>query len=327
MSRFKKTPWGDKILLEKPIFLTRHRFIARVLEKPDGTKYIEISKFGPKPEGQGRYSQVLRLFQEKHWLNLRNIIENDAARRIGWDFKDTITRSDVAVIERLTRNLTKAEEKGRKRAQREKELRDINKRLMEELSIFRYAYLKSQVPTYKRALAEFKRLVRDQKTEAVYQKFFEKNAWLLGLEYIRAKPQEQAGSEDIPDFLMERFDGYCDIIELKRPSHPLFIEEGGKSKQSKELKNAISEVMDYIDYYSEQYSYELVHHDQNVYKPVAKIIIGSSLSDDHKKKLRQHNSYLHRIVILTYDEVAQSAEQVIKFYRELPMGESVKLLA
>ena len=103
---------------------------------------------------------------------------------------------------------------------------------------------------------------------------------------------------------------------MKKPSLKVFITEGGKFKQSKELKNAISEVMDYIDYYTEQYSYELVRYKDNVYKPKAIIIIGHDLDENEKQKLRQHNSYLHRIEVLTYDDISDRAEAVIKFYEK-----------
>ena len=110
---------------------------------------------------------------------------------------------------------------------------------------------------------------------------------------------------------------YKRVLKItKKPSSKVFIVEGGKTKQSKELKNAISEVMDYIDYYTDQYAYELVKYKENVYKPKAIIIIGYSLNENERQKLRQHNSYLHRIEVLTYDDIANRAEAVIKFYEK-----------
>ncbi|MFX0198018.1 MAG: hypothetical protein ACFFCW_18010, partial [Candidatus Hodarchaeota archaeon] len=70
------TPWGDKILAEFPIFKGQHGFFARAYEKPNGDKYVEISKYGPKPAGnRDYYRQTLRLFQKKHWDELKFIVE------------------------------------------------------------------------------------------------------------------------------------------------------------------------------------------------------------------------------------------------------------
>jgi len=314
---YKVTPWGDKILAEFPIFKGQHGFFARAFEKQNGEKYIEISKYGPKPAGPGDYyRQTLRLFQKKHWVELKFIIESKLSKLVGWRV-DLVEIVNPEVPEKLKAELEKLKGVKRKKTAQIERLQQTIENLMKDVDVFRKQHIQDKLPEFRNSLKEYKKLIKEDKEEKVYQKFFEENAWLLGLEYTKAKPQKKAGAKDIPDFLMERFDGFNDIIELKRPGSKVFISKNGKQKQSGELKNAISEVMDYIDYYAEQYSYEMVKYKENVYKPKAIIIIGSNLTEDEKQKLRQHNSYLHRIEVVTYDDISDKSEAVIKFYEKI----------
>ncbi|MFX0198019.1 MAG: Shedu anti-phage system protein SduA domain-containing protein, partial [Candidatus Hodarchaeota archaeon] len=233
---------------------------------------------------------------------------------VGWPAAGVTVNPEIS--DKLRDELEKLKGAKKRKTAQIRRLQQTVENLMNDLDFFREQHIRDKLPEFEKSLTEFKRLVRQEKKESVYQKFFEKNSWLLGLEYIKAKPQKKAGAKDIPDFLMERFDGFNDIIELKKPSDKLFIEDGGKLKQSKDLKNAISEVMDYIDYYSIQYPYEKAVLGNNVFKPKAIIIIGKSLTEDAKQKLRQHNSYLHEIEIRTYDDIAERAKMIIEFHKQ-----------
>ena len=77
----KKLPWGEKIYLEVPIFKFRNQMIARFGENAEGRKYIEISKFGPLPQGaikdgsKTTYSQKLRLYKPGHWGVIKKTTE------------------------------------------------------------------------------------------------------------------------------------------------------------------------------------------------------------------------------------------------------------
>src|SRR5438093_718414 len=64
------------------------------------------------------------------------------------------------------------------------------------------------------AVREYEELLASGAGETALQHFIEQHPWLLGLEYVRVRPRH-----DIPrataDFILERFDGFHDLLELK----------------------------------------------------------------------------------------------------------------
>jgi len=57
--------------------------------------------------------------------------------------------------------------------------------------------------------------------------------------------------------------------------------------------------MDYVDYFLKHVNDELIEYGETYYKSRAIIVIGRR--NGFKEKIRQLNSFLHRIEILTYD--------------------------
>ena len=108
----QKTPWGDEIISEIPIFKGQHSFVARALKKNNGDRYIDISKYGPKPVAGEYYRQSLRLFKLKHWNDLRFAIES-LSELMDWNLDSDISKADINSIEKLKNKLksTKATSK------------------------------------------------------------------------------------------------------------------------------------------------------------------------------------------------------------------------
>lgn len=55
--------------------------------------------------------------------------------------------------------------------------------------------------------------------ETALQEFIEKNPWLLGLDYVKARPRKPL-PRGAMDFILERYDGLQDFLELKSPQDP-----------------------------------------------------------------------------------------------------------
>jgi len=72
----------------------------------------------------------------------------------------------------------------------------------------------------RRAADAFDELLRTSGETAV-QHFLEARPWLLGLDYARVRPRQTIVRGAI-DFLLERFDDFHDLLELKSPDDPLF---------------------------------------------------------------------------------------------------------
>ena len=82
----------------------------------------------------------------------------------------------------------------------------IGERLVERLGDVRSA-----------ALDYHELLDDDTTTETDLQRHIELNPWLIGLDYARVRPRHSVPRGEL-DFILERFDGFHDLLELKSPS-------------------------------------------------------------------------------------------------------------
>lgn len=316
-SVLKTLPWGEKIFLEIPIFKFRNQLIARYGANAEGRKFIEFSKFGPLPEGakikvteksKGTYSQKLRLYKPSHWGKIKHIAETALFPAIGWTKSSTQSGVELSVLQKLTRQV-------KNKSVELEEKKKVISELMTNISIYRDQHLKNRVPEFKKTLENFIKLVNDKKTEPYYQKFLKDNFWMFGLEYVSVKSQKVAGANNRPDFSLERYDTFRDIVEIKRPQDGVFVKvRKNRFSQAPKLKEALAEVMDYVDYFLVHANDEAVEYNETYYKPKAIIVIGRT--GDYKDKVRQLNSFLHRIEIITYDDLIQRAKKIIEFYQK-----------
>lgn len=173
---------------------------------------------------------------------------------------------------------------------------------------------KSRVPILKKKIREFKKMIDSEDIdERKLQKFLKKEPWMFGTDYTNIIKSERALTiTSRNDFLLKRFDGYFDILDLKSPKFELFV---GRNKRvlSKQLKDAISQVMIYL---AEARTYYLSIREQtgfDVYFPKGIIVIGRR-KEEEKQLLRIHNEYLSKIEIWTYDDLLDKARKTIKTY-------------
>lgn len=158
--------------------------------------------------------------------------------------------------------------------------------------------------------------------ETALQIFIEASPWLLGLEYVRVRPRWTVPRGSV-DFLLERFDGYHDLLELKDP-HDRVIESplpedgvpppASSYRLSRALSQALAQVQVYRDVLTEEavtlarrYGLAKTHYPRLI------IVIGqaSTLSEDQAAVLRSLNLSLHRVEIIPYDVLAGRARVAI----------------
>jgi hypothetical protein len=53
--------------------------------------------------------------------------------------------------------------------------------------------------------------------EPSWQKWFKTNSWVLGSDFVRILDERAIDTDHIADYLVEAYDGFLDIIEIKRP--------------------------------------------------------------------------------------------------------------
>lgn len=205
---------------------------------------------------------------------------------------------------------------------KERVLEKIYEKLIERVNKLERAKIrlerqKGRIPELKRKIKEFKKLLNDPKiNETKIHTFLKENTWMFGTNYTRMfKSEKIITIKSKNDFLLKRFDGYFDILELKPPNSSLFVKTRGKKRvQSKDLKNAISQVMFYL---ADARTYYLSIKEQtglDLYFPEGIIVIGRRKKED-KELLKIHNEFLNKIEIWTYDDLLDTAKKTIEIYK------------
>ncbi len=152
------------------------------------------------------------------------------------------------------------------------------------------------------------------------QLFLEANPWLLGLDYARIRPRQPVPRGAI-DFLLERFDGFHDLLELKSPSDALFEKHGkdlpirspSSYRLSRPLALALAQVHAYRDVLSYEEALEDLYGLPHSRDPRITILIGrvSRLNDHEKRLLKELNRSLHRVEIVPFDILARRAQAIL----------------
>lgn len=137
----------------------------------------------------------------------------------------------------------------------------------------------------------------------------------------RRYSKRKADTENQPDFILKRYDGFADIVEIEAPSKQLFTKpnKSKKSQPRSELIQAFAQIIDYVDSYNYKFKEELykdyedgLDNPLNPYKPRGLLIIGRDKKNE-RRKLRQLNSFLNNVSIITYDEFISTAESMLSF--------------
>ncbi len=163
---------------------------------------------------------------------------------------------------------------------------------------------------------EFKKLKEQLeigKDEEVWQRFFQKHDWILGSDYVEILDQRNIDEQNITDYLLESYDGFVDIIELKLHSASFWTKELNPSatliKAIMQCIKYISETEKKID--SKKFNDKL--GDSSVVKPKITLIYGRSnkWDDTERENYRILNSSFHNISVLTFDHVLERAKRIV----------------
>lgn len=196
------------------------------------------------------------------------------------------------------------------------------------------------ITIYEKDLVDFKELVENESTnETDMQNFLKDRVWFFGLNYFqtrqKCKPKFSTTIGSEYDFLLEGFNQVYDIAELKGPNDYMFDEYSmGERKNSfddrKDYKfsdkfsRALHQVISYIDEFEQHFNLIKEHQPsiQEFLYPKGIVIISKrSLfpknGKDSQKYLHLTNRQFANIDILTYDDLADRAEIIINFMKEI----------
>lgn len=233
-----------------------------------------------------------------------------------------LAMGEIKKLQLRVKKLRKIKTKSKKHKEEITNLKEEISFLDTENKALKKDLLKSQVPEFRKLIKKASADLNKQ-DENYFQKLLEKNTWIFGPSYEEVIPKKKADPENQPDFVLKRYDGFSDIVEIERPTQLLFTkpDKSGKSHPSALLTHAISQAMDYIDSYNENFQkmfYKDVQKGNSnpihSYYPKGLVIIGRDRNTD-RKKLRQLNNFLHNIIVLTYDEFFKQSERMLNILK------------
>lgn len=173
----------------------------------------------------------------------------------------------------------------------------------------------------KRAIEEFESMLKQDLKEIEWQRWFKKSSWVLGSDFVKIIGERSIDTKNIADFLVQAYDGFLDIIEIKRPSLKIpfwsEIKDHNNYYPSRDLIQAITQANNYLyEIERESNSQKFLDHVDGVktIKPRCILIFGRSYGWDKEQKesFRLLNSSYHSLSIMTYDHVLERARRIIE---------------
>lgn len=259
----------------------------------DGPPYIDLYSGIPGTGGKPYKNNHFKISNRAMWDRVKKIIDEQLAPGLSKNAKplpeSTIEKQVREDLERLKRDKVRLEKTLKNQVKIVREYRDL------------------KVPEYRKDLKEFEKLLGTAQKEDELQEFLATTPWLLGLEYETAEPQKIAPAQRY-DFYMGKYDGFADIIEIKKANEKLF---DSKDKITSTFSSAIQQLINYIDdalLYgdSKRLSQKLAF---SFNKPKGILIIGR---DVQAERLRNFNFYFHNIEILTYSDVLNRGKSIVR---------------
>lgn len=189
--------------------------------------------------------------------------------------------------------------------------------------------LPERIADTRNKLNEYQELIAEpSSTETDVQRFLENNPWIVGLPYVNARARVEIPRGEL-DFVLDRFDGFFDIVELKGPNDTIVSErqETGASRPPSAstyalgpaLAKALAQthhyrsILDHSRNLSDQYGFS------DTRQPWILILLGRSetLSNTGREILRELNLSLHRVEVIPYDMLGLRTEGFLANVEEL----------
>jgi len=170
------------------------------------------------------------------------------------------------------------------------------------------------------AVREFETMLTQDLVEQQWQEWLTLNDWILGSEFVRILDEREIDTANITDYLMQAYDGFLDIIEIKRPEgNSRFwaeTQDHGNYLPSSNLTKAVMQATKYIyEVEREANSVKFLERVDNVrtIKPRCILIFGrtNDWNDEQREAFRILNSSYHNLTIMTYDHVLLRAKRIL----------------
>ncbi|PKA10361.1 hypothetical protein CH372_19820 [Leptospira meyeri] len=175
----------------------------------------------------------------------------------------------------------------------------------------------------KKSISDFESMLEKDLLESKWQIWFSENSWVLGSEFVQILDERSIDTNNIVDYLMKAYDGFVDIVEIKRPDGGLKFwsetKDHGNYYPHSDLTKAITQATKYIHAVElEANSVKFLEKVGQVktIKPRCVLIYGRSnnWNPEQMEAYRILNASFHNLTIMTYDHVLSRARQIVGFH-------------
>lgn len=146
--------------------------------------------------------------------------------------------------------------------------------------------------------------------EKEYQRLLEAHPWMLGGVYDRIQRHTSLDDERIPDFTGRRSsDLHHDVIEIKQPFLPLFKRSG---ELAANFNDSWNQAEKYLTFGQRQRTSLREEKGVAFENPQAVLVIGSELTPEQRKLIREKERLAGLITVRTYDELRRTARYLLE---------------
>jgi hypothetical protein len=173
---------------------------------------------------------------------------------------------------------------------------------------------------YRRIRDKLDELIQTNSNEPALQALLAANPWLFGSEYSELLHRRNWSRDDRQDFMLRRTtDDYLEIIEIKTPFREPILKYDSSHDSfapTSALSLALGQVVRYIEEIDRDRNSILAKDNLDSLKIRARLIIGRDGTSEMMAGLRNLNGHLHRIEILTFDQLLRIADRVLSMFNE-----------
>lgn len=198
-------------------------------------------------------------------------------------------------------------------------LETLVERATQNPKLFAEAAAALNLATYNSALQQLRDLIEGAGVlEREFQALLKENPWMFGSEYSELLDIRRLTRDEQQDFVLRRTtDDYIELIEIKTSLDGRDLFNYDRSHDSyyaaSELSKVLGQVQNYLEQIDADRSSILMRDREDPLKVRAKIIIGRDGDENQKLALRRLNGHLHRIEVLTFDQLLRIAQRVVSY--------------
>jgi len=177
----------------------------------------------------------------------------------------------------------------------------------------------SRVVEQRRAYEHLATLVQaGHNNEKGFQDLLAKNPWMFGSEYSELLDRRSWTRDDNLDFMLRRTsDNYLEVVEIKTPfEDALLLKDKSHDSYypSSKLSPVLGQVIRYIAELDRDRDKILSKDRCDTLKIRARVIVGRDGDLGHQEGLRNLNAHLHRIEVVTFDQLVRIAARVLDVF-------------